>query len=509
MTSTSICDLPNEILSIVFSFTTKKSLKDVRQTCKLFSALTTPYLFDQVFIGPSRFTLGIFQHIVHHPTLSKHVKTLVYDTASFKSISDMDGYYRGFQRFCHYTVRKNAPIDKKEASSVRELERCIVLLYGGISTGTIKDVDYSFSDSLIAKAAEVMSAGLERWKRERNQQLYYAKTGDMRSLLMLAVCKFPNLLVLRLQGSWQCTYAHREGEKDLPLLPFFPTSGPLARSWGEWHVPPGASKDRTGEGQAIQDIISTFSLSSKCARTWNVTRLILKVHVSVFEPQSDWIMTGEHWDTVMAKLTYLVVHVHTLSTDRLGPHFLDLATFAKASRLRRFAIIAERLWSTKDSTDYRDYCPIGLRDPAHTFPNLEFLALKGLRATAKNFLDFVAAQPKLLQLELGALCFMDAVGNVAGDDANNPTGLWTLIEGIFRLQNLKFRKLAPPLLDGRTGELVSRKEWKTDGCDRKIKNFVESRGLGHICRNASLRTGLTELRQCNHDAHKLHVRGVQ
>lgn len=77
---------------------------------------------------------------------------------------------------------------------------------------------------------------------------------------------------------------------------------------------------------------------------------------------------------------------------------------------------------------------------------------------------------------------MDDIGIDPGDDSRVLGGFWTLVERISRLQNLQSWKIAPPLLSALTGQLVSREEWKTAEYNSKIKEFVESRGLGRVYR---------------------------
>lgn len=169
------------------AFIKKKTLKNVRIVCKLFSALATPRLFNAFFIGPSRLTLGIFQNIVSHAEVSRPVRALVYDVVSFAPIHGMADYYRGFRRHCRLKVRKLLAIENKEISSIRELERCIVLLYGSVSRmRNPSETDVCFSDDDTAEAANLMAAGFERWNSERAQQLHFAETGETRSWLTLA-----------------------------------------------------------------------------------------------------------------------------------------------------------------------------------------------------------------------------------------------------------------------------------------------------------------------------------
>ena len=85
--------LPNEICTIILQYLQKKDLKKVRLVSKYWSSLATIPLFDRVFVSPRKKDLEVWEGITGHPTISRAVRTLVYDTTKFKLNLSYSQYY--------------------------------------------------------------------------------------------------------------------------------------------------------------------------------------------------------------------------------------------------------------------------------------------------------------------------------------------------------------------------------------------------------------------------------
>lgn len=488
MTSQSISGLPNEIWGMIFSFLTKQSLKDVRRTSKVFSALATRHLFNKVYVGPSSLTLGIFQNIVNHTVMSACIKTLVYDATSFHHINNFEEYCQLFKSWCSYARRRDGSIEKKESLSVRETERCLVLVYGDLTQPDphAKTAE-AINDNEATLAAQAMATGFDRWNEQRTQQRHYAATNEMRTWLTLAMCRLPNLTSISLQTSWSIGYFRWiQGEKHLSLLPNFNASGPLARSWSSWHVPPGSFEDKPDHGSKMEDIVLTMALSGKCAPTRPVGNLVgldLDVHISTFKHQANWAnLMSERFEDVLASIKYLRIRLHSndsWASTIIEPINLLTSSLTKGRNLQNLDLSIDPA-PAKHHRRTRNYCPIHLRAPHDGFPGLECLRLSGMRVNLQQIIGLLTAQPALVSLELDTLCLMTEIDHSISNCPRSVDTLWTLVEGIIRLQPLKFLKLQPPLLDGVTQQLISTKTWKAAGYDDQIKGFAEGRGLNQV-----------------------------
>ncbi|KAL8961243.1 MAG: hypothetical protein Q9193_002169 [Seirophora villosa] len=484
MAPKSFDSLPNEVSSQVFSCLDKGSLKNVRRTSKVFSALATRHLFDTIFVGPSSLTLDVFQNIVNHPVLSASIKVLVYDAVKFHEIINFEGYCELFKLWCRHARRGDVAIEKREDLTIREIERCLVLVYGDlIHSDPAGSTAEAINENEAALAAQAMAAGFERWKGERSQQLHYATTNEMRSRLTFAIRQLPSLTSVRMQTFWEGTvYQWRQGEKHSPLLPGHESSGPLARSWSSWHLPPPYPELGADLASAVKDIISTMALSCQCAPTrpiGNLVRLELDVHTSAFEREADWV--NVHFEDALASLEHLKLRLYTefgwpLTSTKYQALDLWTSYLTKARTLQYLDINIDRLSSKRDHLS-KNYCPVQFRVPHHVFPRLERFRLRGVRFNVEQMITFLTAQPALTWLEFDTFCLMSEDESITGDRRRDLVTFWTFIDGIIRLRPLKSFKLQAPVLDGMTNLLISKKRWNAARYDRLIQGFAEGRGL--------------------------------
>lgn len=235
---------------------------------------------------------------------------------------------------------------------------------------------------------------------------------------------------------------------------------------------------------AISYLVLTLAVCSRFSQTWSLTKLTLKVHFTTFDPLAIWvgeIAMSAHWHTVLSSLTHLTLHLRTTEPKRWvlhNEHPIDLSTLKKANRLQCLDISMSKVCSSDDG-DQANYYPADFWGPDHSFPRLQRLRLRGMRAMVQDFLNLFEAQPALVRLELGDICFTDDVEISPGGDAAHKGALWTLIEGVYGMETLESSKLVPPFLRCSIGILISKEEWMMAKYEDKIDNFLDSLELSH------------------------------
>ena len=87
--------LPDEIIIATIKFLEGRDLKLARLVCKTWCSYASRFLFDQIYVAPNRVDLEVFNAITQHPTLSKHVRRLIYDGSEFMSELTKESYVGG------------------------------------------------------------------------------------------------------------------------------------------------------------------------------------------------------------------------------------------------------------------------------------------------------------------------------------------------------------------------------------------------------------------------------
>ena len=82
-------DLPNEVILNILSCLSKKDLKQVRLVCRLWAALGAKSLFDTIYVSPREIDMSVFEAITQHPTLRNTPRHLVYDSAVFEQVNEV------------------------------------------------------------------------------------------------------------------------------------------------------------------------------------------------------------------------------------------------------------------------------------------------------------------------------------------------------------------------------------------------------------------------------------
>lgn len=436
--------------------------------------MVTPSLFDMVFIGPSRITLEVFQNIASRPHLSKHIKTLIHDAVYFKDLErgtegGIQPYFQEFGVYCAHKYKVGFAVD----SDCGRLERCVVMKYENID-GQIEYEIEGFTPDECAMATDVVAEGFQRWKTEQEQQEKVAHTGEMKSWLMLALCKFPNLAGVRLQkywgkAQWPKAYKDDPAIRTLPSLrpvpvlsANFDSSGPLARSWKPWYLPPGQPSEKGARPKTINDTISTIAVSIRLLEPRNLTRLTLAFNIStLFTEFVRESFRTEHWSQIVPSLTHFELILYVIPDSRgNGRHSLASIEFltsslAKANRLQCLHVSIQRMFVLKQE-DPRNYYHFNRFFKNISFKSLTVLRLRGFRGTADEFVSFFEAQPALREIDVGALSFMH--GELVPDEPRGKKVLISLAPFLHGLDSLvKKWHVAFPLFEESTKHMVEKK----------------------------------------------------
>lgn len=68
----------------------ENDIKSVRLTCRLFNQLATPFLMSEIFCAPLSSTLTKLTAVLHHPILSRSIKTVVYASRRYQAMGFQD-----------------------------------------------------------------------------------------------------------------------------------------------------------------------------------------------------------------------------------------------------------------------------------------------------------------------------------------------------------------------------------------------------------------------------------
>ncbi|KAI4097234.1 MAG: hypothetical protein L6R37_006847 [Teloschistes peruensis] len=86
--------LPNEIVDMILVFLPRASLKQARLVCRQWAICVEAFLVSTVYLSPREKDMEVFDNITSHPSMSKSVKHLFYDTALFRDYSLYDYFVR-------------------------------------------------------------------------------------------------------------------------------------------------------------------------------------------------------------------------------------------------------------------------------------------------------------------------------------------------------------------------------------------------------------------------------
>ncbi|KAI9667533.1 MAG: hypothetical protein M1821_000349 [Bathelium mastoideum] len=89
-----LTDLPEELLCIIFDYTTRGARKNLRLTSKLFERLASPLMWDRIWISSHPLDLDVFKWVTQS-RFAGNIRELVWDDTTFqRPLMDWDNFLR-------------------------------------------------------------------------------------------------------------------------------------------------------------------------------------------------------------------------------------------------------------------------------------------------------------------------------------------------------------------------------------------------------------------------------
>ncbi|KAL9062970.1 MAG: hypothetical protein Q9161_009681 [Pseudevernia consocians] len=352
---------PSELVLAILKPLTRPDLKSARLVSKIWSLCAAEYLFNVIYISPSKENIDVFEAITQHPVLSKCPRHLEYDGAEFLT---------------------NYSVDE----CIEDLER-------------YKDCDI----------VDIVDDGYQEYQEHANYQQAVLESGQFFEILVRGLQPLVSLASVTLQPHWP--WNSSTNSRDISR------GSPLARSWNRFYPDPcgwsftyGRNGQRGPDGARQCLIISSaLARARKQIRKFGLGHsapLIGGLPPDVFD-RSDHSSTGlditafpwlEHFDITLACYTDIVTprilnNVHGLQL------LLDSMDQLKFLRLRL-------------SSDYDEgptlYNYENVFSAAKVWSRLMTLKLEFMSTTATQLLLLLVFQmPEMRHLELGYITLLE------------------------------------------------------------------------------------------------------
>ena len=233
--------LPLELKGIVAEFLCKSDLKTLRLVSRQWHAMTTPLLFDQVYVSPRKKDIQVFSHITKHPLLSRSIKKMICDVSTVTDASQED-YFR---RLCGQRLAMTRSLSEKDRFNSPHPR------FNEFINAIIRAK--RFREHLLSKYAndEYVMEGWQVWQdlaKEEREALEHGTDGIYFSDLCYGLHRLSNLQSVIIDdgmwvqfGKYICENLDPSGSQYIPSPSL--SGSPLARSWAPWHLRPRRSND--------------------------------------------------------------------------------------------------------------------------------------------------------------------------------------------------------------------------------------------------------------------------
>ena len=233
--------LPLELKRIVADFLRKSDLKNLRLVSRKWHAMTTPLLFDRVYVSPRNKDIQVFSHITKHPLLSRSIKQMVCDVSTVSEASH-ESY---FQRLCDQRRAMTKSINENDRFNSPHPR------FNEFINAIIRAK--RFRRKLLSNYAndEYVMEGWQLWQdlaKQEREALEHGTDGTYFSDLCSGLHQLSNLQSVIINdvmwlkvGMYICKGFDTSGFQYIasPTL----SGSPLARSWVPWHLRPRRSND--------------------------------------------------------------------------------------------------------------------------------------------------------------------------------------------------------------------------------------------------------------------------
>ncbi|MCJ1464998.1 hypothetical protein MMC07_003613 [Pseudocyphellaria aurata] len=450
-------DLPTDVLLIIFGVMEKSQLKTVRRVCKFFCRLTSPLLFDEIYISPHERNLDVFRKISNHPELCYYPRKLVYDVQEFNSNIGQQEYYASL---CQQLYVSFHDWPESFNNNIPGVAKDFLLMVSE-SREPAKSNPNSYAKHSTCRPVK---QGLERYLQMADEAHYYLSTGEFAACLSLGLTRLNHVDIVEFQDCWTTQYL-TPGEANEHLRDRRSSSGPLARAWSIWYLQPELPATITPE---FEMAIMAFSLTRRPLRLLK-TSPTLRVGYDLFKSnQFESYSFYQHGISAMRSLESLSLKIETrdLSLNEAEETVLEdpsektQSVDLLAAALRQMPGL--RRLSLKGCIGANGNGLLSIYElfDQLTLPALERLNLSGMLGCQSDVSAFLQEQPRLRDLTLQEIELRD--------------GTWAdLVEDMRRFVPLNSLTLRLPLRDNGEGMLRwTEANWEASGISESIECYV-------------------------------------
>lgn len=217
--------LPPEIIGGIAEHVNKSHLKHFRLVSKVWQAVTTPLLFDRIYVSPRGKDLEVFREITTQPILAASIKQLVYDVSVFSDVCRKDY----FKMMCEEMGLFRLKWGWKVALTVNVPEPMKQLFH------TVAP-----EHQAIFLDRAVIRDGHTQWIELMKDELGRLYSGGFFVDLHSGLSRLPSLRSVRMDQDVWGTAIYRHGAQDRTGCPLDPPveGSPLSRQWKPFHPLP-------------------------------------------------------------------------------------------------------------------------------------------------------------------------------------------------------------------------------------------------------------------------------
>ena len=368
-------DLPSEIVLVILKPLARPDLKSARLVSKNWSLCAAGFLFDVIYISPSKEDVDVFKAITQHPVLSGCPRHLEYDGAEFLTSYSKDEFA--------IEIR-----DQLEHSDARIIETVLANEFGYESV------------------EEIIDNGYRKYQDLANYQQDILQSGEFVEILARGLQNLVGLASVTLAPNWPVTHHRMDGH-----------GSPLARNWSTFYPSPCGGSftyDKNGlnhpDGARHYLIISSaLARARKQVRIFKIGKAMSwtgGVPPYVFD-RSDHSSTGraitafsglEHFDMTLA--SYADYETPTLFENVDG-----LRLLLDSMNLLKFLSLRLSCDYEPDPTLYRYE---NVFSAAKFWGRLTTLKLEFMSTTATDLLLLLVFQmPQMRHLKLGGIQLLE------------------------------------------------------------------------------------------------------
>ena len=228
-TTVSLAALPTELIEFILVKVDKSDLKSLRLMCCRLRDIAESFLFDKLIISPHEGNLVSFLGIVENPRLTRHVRTVTYDVQLFRPSK-----YFELKYYIACLVRQlNQDVRRLDPSTIpKELQRALESVRYFQDPG-----DTRTRVAMLTLIGGALMKGYKAYVDAASSQEAVVATGQVYRHICKALLKCPKVVHFVFQTKW--SPFEQSPKKSLEsLVPYYPSSGPLARSWSPLYLRP-------------------------------------------------------------------------------------------------------------------------------------------------------------------------------------------------------------------------------------------------------------------------------